>query len=90
MSPLYCDFTGKEILPKCGTRSPVLGRDYYVFHDKVVSAEAWDQLQDFLEEKMNSRGFGNYSFHVYQQLVKEFAEKVVTKGTRPRPGRILG
>lgn len=90
MSPLYCDYTGKEIVPRCGTTNPALGRDYFVFGNKIVSYEAWEELENKLKQTMLSKGFGNYSFYEYQRLKKEFAEKVVTKGAKPRSGRILG
>lgn len=90
MSPLYCDFSGKEITPQCGSTNPALNRDYYAFGNKIVSHESYEAIQDLMEAKMNQRGFGNYNFQVYQQLMAEVADKVVVKGAKPRPGRILG
>jgi hypothetical protein len=90
MSPLYCDYSGKEITPQCGSTNPALGRDYYAFGNKIVSQESMEAIEDHLKNLMKSRGFGNYSFQVYQQLKKEIADKHITKGAKPRQGKILG
>lgn len=90
MSPMYCDYTGKEITPQCGSTNPAPNRDYYTFGNKIISADAWDELQDNMEKLMSKRGFGNYSFEVYKQLIQEVADKVILKGAKPRPGNILG
>lgn len=90
MSPLYCDYSGKEITPQCGSKNPALGRDYYTFGTKIVSHESREELEYAMKHEMLKRGFGNYSFKVYQELQQEVAERTITKNAKSGGGRILG
>ena len=80
MTPIICDYSGKVVLTRHGTKTPELNRDYFVFHDKVVSAESKEALERILRKNLESSGFGKYKFKDYQSLLIELAQKHCGKG----------
>lgn len=80
MTPVYCDITGKLILPAYGTKEPELNRDYYIVFNRIVSEEGMKKVNEIAYESIKANVYARtYSFRARQELIKRIVNQFCVK-----------
>jgi hypothetical protein len=82
MSPLYCDFTGEEIVAKNAKfgKGPELGSDYFGYLDKILSPEGKFEVELIVKATMDKQSV--YKKETYDTVFKQVLEQYCNK--RPK------
>ncbi len=91
MTPVYCDITGKLILPAYGTKEPELNRDYYIVSNRIVSEEGLKKVNEIAYESMKSNIYARkYNFRARQELLTKIVQQFCVKIPSELPRKFYG